>query len=177
MQILKSKRAWLALLPALACASAQAEKSTVESVGDGVLVALPLSAWAMTYHFDDSDGREAMNRAFLTNLGITFALKYSVDKERPDGSDNQSFPSGHTSVTFQSAAFIQRRYGWRYGLPAYAAAAYTGWSRIDADKHYASDVIAGAAIGVLSSLYFTTPYPVTLSAGEGRYGVNLTLEW
>ncbi len=84
-------------------------------------------------------------------LGITGAatqgLKWAIPETRPDGSDRQSFPSGHTSISFAAAASLHKRYGWQAGLPAYAVAAFTGVARVEADKHYAHDVIAGAALG------------------------------
>ena len=79
-------------------------------------------------------------------------------KERPDGSDKHSFPSMHTSVSFTGAAFIQRRYGWKWGIPAYAIASYVGWSRTYAKKHDWWDVVAGAALGAGSAYIFTRPF-------------------
>jgi len=78
------------------------------------------------------------------------------------------------------AAFIHQRYGWEYGIPAYVAASYVAYSRVQADKHFVEDVIAGAAIGIFSSLYFTTPYKgfdVTPLVGNGVYGVSVSSTW
>jgi membrane-associated phospholipid phosphatase len=72
--------------------------------------------------------------------------------------NNAFFPLGHTSTTFQSTALIQKRYGWKYGIPAYALAGFTGYSRINADKHDILDVLAVAAIGIGCSYLFNTPY-------------------
>ena len=69
-----------------------------------------------------------------------------------------SFPSGHSSVSFASAAFLQRRYGWKVGAPAYAVAAYVGWGRVFAKKHHIWDVVAGGAIGAGCAYIFTTPF-------------------
>ena len=82
----------------------------------------------------------------------------AVRKERPDHSDFHSFPSAHTSILFANAAFVQRRYGWKWGLPAYVLATYTGWSRTFARKHDWWDVVAGAAIGAGCSYIFTRPF-------------------
>lgn len=57
-----------------------------------------------------------------------------------------------------SAAFVQKRYGWEYGIPAYLLAGYVGYTRIEANKHDGWDVLAGAAIGVGMSYLFTKPY-------------------
>ena len=75
-------------------------------------------------------------------------------KDRPNGSDDDAFPSGHASTAFQGAAFLHRRYGIEKAWLAYGLAAYTGWTRIDADEHDAGDVLAGAAVGILSSVLF-----------------------
>jgi len=70
-----------------------------------------------------------------------------VDKKRPTGS-NQSFPSGHTSAVFQGAAFIHKRYGLKQAAAAYIGATFVGYSRVESDKHFTEDVIAGAALGI-----------------------------
>ena len=153
--------------------------STIEKSGDTLLLLLPATALATTFYHDDAQGRMQFYKGAGTNLATTLALKYAIDKTRPDGSDNNSFPSGHTSVTFQAASFIHRRYGVAYGLPAYALATYTGYTRIQADKHYLTDVLAGATIGLLSSYAFTTANGVHYAPImiEGRYGVGLSKAW
>ncbi len=96
-------------------------------------------------------------RAFsydLAEAGIvdsvwTTALKYSTQRRRPDGGDRLSFPSGHTSAAFSMATVAERHYGWKVGLPAYAAAAFIGYSRIETNRHNLSDVLAGATLGVI----------------------------
>lgn len=85
-------------------------------------------------------------------------MKYAVKKERPDHSNFHSFPSMHTSVSFAAASFIQRRYGWKWGAPAYVLSTYVGWSRVYGKKHDWWDVAAGAVIGTASSYIFTRPF-------------------
>ncbi len=87
--------------------------------------------------------------AAIVNFGYTELVKVTVRRERPDGSNNQSFPSGHASDGFTWATVFQRHYGWKLGLPAYALAATMGYSRIVRDKHYLSDVVAGATLGYI----------------------------
>lgn len=166
------------LLLLLASSSA---RSDIEGAGDVVAAALPLAGLAATVWYEP--GKEG-TREFVRALGVgaatTAVLKLAIDKDRPDGDGNDSFPSMHSTVAFGSAAFIQQRYGWKYGLPAYGAATFVGYSRVHADRHDWSDVAAGAAIGVLSSNYFTTRYdnvtvtPVT----TGDYvGVSFSVSW
>jgi hypothetical protein len=78
---------------------------------------------------------------------ITTVLKYSVRQERPDSTQRNSFPSGHTTTAFAFAAVVGEEHGWRWGVPAYALATLVGWSRMNDNKHYLHDVLAGATIG------------------------------
>lgn len=80
--------------------------------------------------------------------GVTaMVVKSIVQEPRPDDSDHRSFPSGHTTTAFAFAAAIQQMHGWYWGVPAYALAAFVGLSRINDNKHYLQDVMAGATIG------------------------------
>ena len=163
-------------------ALAQGNKSNTEKAGDLIQVLMPATAYATTFILDDKDGRKQFYRSFLTNLGITYTLKYAINKPRPENNGNHSFPSGHTSSAFQGATFIQKRYGLKYGIPAYIGASFVGWSRIEgeSDKHYLTDVAAGAAIGIFSGYYFTSPYKnlvVTPSASSNAIGLNINYKW
>lgn len=93
-----------------------------------------------------------------TAVAINLVLKNTIHKRRPDGSDLKSFPSNHSMVVFGGAAYLQRRYGWVYGAPAYAVASYVAWGRVYARKHDFWDVLAGAAIGAGCAYVYTTPY-------------------
>lgn len=151
--------------------------NSTEKAGDIIQVLIPSIAYGTTFYLDDEEGRNQFYKSFGTNLAVTYGLKYAVNRERPNGGDH-SFPSGHTSAAFQGAAFIHKRYGINYAIPAYLGAAFVGYSRVDADKHYTSDVIAGAVIGTLSSFYFTTEYQgYTVKPtvnNNGTYGVNVS---
>ncbi len=135
-----------------------AQNKTVETTGDILLIALPSTAMATTLIKGDKKGTWQLSKGFVLNAAVTYTLKKIVKKQRPDLSDYDSFPSGHTSIAFQSAAFMQQRYGWKIGIPFYALASFTAYSRVEAKKHEVSDVIVGAIIGAGSSYLFTTPY-------------------
>jgi len=81
-------------------------------------------------------------------------LKKTSSSERPDGSGNNSFPSGHTATAFMGAELLYQEYKdvsvW-YGISGYVVAAGTGAFRIYNNKHWLSDVVAGAGIGILST--------------------------
>ena len=149
-------------------------------IGDVFLLALPIGAYSTTLYLDDSEGQLEFYKSFGTTVGLTYAFKFGVARERPNEEDNRSFPSGHASATFGAASFIHMRYGLKYAVLPYLAAVYTGYSRVHTEQHYNSDVIVGALIGIVSSWYFTSPYKdVTLQplTKSGYNGVNLTYKW
>lgn len=71
----------------------------------------------------ESLGRELL-RAQVVTQSLTLGVKFAARRERPDGSNKRSFPSGHASGTFATATVLQRRYGWKVGVPAYVVAGY-----------------------------------------------------
>lgn len=156
----------------------QAQNNTIETSGDVLLYALPLTTLATTIILKDGKGTGQFAKGFLVNVITTEALKLVIQKERPNGFDNKSFPSGHTSITFQSAAFVQKRYGWKYGAPVYLLAAYTGYSRVKSKNHFFVDVLAGAALGIGSSYLFTTKYTkdIQVSVVKDDFGTSLALK-
>jgi len=110
-------------------------------------------------------GRDLV-RAQISVVSWTYAIKVAADRTRPNG-DSYSFPSGHASNTFATAMVLQEHFGWKAGLPAFAAAAYTAFSRVTANQHWASDVVMGAAVGVASGR------TVTIQLRETRLSLGL----
>jgi len=96
---------------------------------------------------------------------MTQGVKLAVGRRRPDAG-RFSFPSGHASATFANAAVLQRHFGWKAGLPAYGLASYVAASRLQENRHYASDVIFGAAIGIIAGR------TVTVGRGGGAFAVT-----
>lgn len=157
-----------------------ANDNTIEYVGDALAVIIPATAYGTTFYMDDQDGQIQFYKSIATSTATTFALKFTVKRERPDGSNDRSFPSSHTMFAFQGATFIHRRYGFTYAMAAYFGAAFVGFSRIEADKHYLGDVLAGAAIGSLSSWFFTERYQsvnIQPMVKEGVYGLSIAYSW
>jgi membrane-associated phospholipid phosphatase len=162
--------ACLALLPGPALASDQGwdDAGTVGEIGlVAFSIGLPLARG------DGSGALQAGGSVVAASL-VTQGLKEAFPERRPDGSDNNSFPSHHTSVSFAAAASIQNRYGWEAGIPAQIVAAFVGYSRIEARKHHWYDVVAGAAIGETAGFLITSrhgshvqvfPWGDTQSAG------------
>lgn len=102
-------------------------------------------------------GRMLVSDAFsaaLVAISVN-SLKYSLKVRRPDGTKRNSFPSGHTAVAFMSATMLHKEYGltrspW-FSIGAYAYATGIGLSRILNNRHWVSDVMAGAGFGILST--------------------------
>jgi membrane-associated phospholipid phosphatase len=128
-------------------------------------------------------------QAMIVSGVYTGILKYTVQRERPDGSDSLSFPSGHTSTAFSLATVASHHYGWKIGLPAYALATGIGLSRIEQDRHHLSDVVAGAALGFIVGRTVTrvdgeapgrkrvvSLTPATDARGQGL-GLGLSASW
>ncbi|MCA8964840.1 MAG: phosphatase PAP2 family protein [Planctomycetes bacterium] len=128
--------------------------------GDGVAVGLGVLAvgtgigeWIGG---DGGHATEVLLESFILTDGLTELLKHTVRRDRPGGDGNDSFPSGHTSFAFSMATFLQRRIadcndGWIADLSylAYAPAAYVGIDRMEANRHWPTDVAFGAFLGVL----------------------------
>jgi len=144
-----------ALVPLLVSTPALAlDEDDYKTLSHVLALGLPAVAGGISLARDDTPGLyQLANEAFT--LAATELLKLTVQEVRPNGRDDKSFPSGHTSVSFAAAQYMQMRGGWEYGVPAYIAASLVGYSRVRADEHYWADVLAGAALGIASSYYFT----------------------
>ena len=133
----------------------------LETSGDILQLALPISAGIMTLVEKDYQGTKKLAFSYATALVVTYTLKEVVHKQRPEGRMLfDSFPSGHTTSAFSGASFIQRRYGWKYGKYAYLLAGVVGLSRMEGPDgwHDIWDVLGGAAVGIGSTYLFTKPY-------------------
>ncbi len=146
----------LALVALFAIDSAEA--NDLKALGDALVWALPAAAVTTTFVKQDPAGLWQLGGTYGVSNGVTYGLKSAFENTswgtRPNGED-RSFPSGHTSSAFSSAAYLHFRYGWQYGLPAAAVASLAGYTRIESDKHHLRDVIAGAAIGYGSAFLMT----------------------
>jgi membrane-associated phospholipid phosphatase len=163
------------LLLFLGGTTAGAGSKDLETAGDIGYYALPIAALGMAIANKDPEGAKQFAFATLSTAAVTEGLKLAVNEQAPDGADH-SFPSGHASIAFSSAAFVQIRYGWTYGIPAYLVAAFVGYTRVATDQHYVHDVLAGAAIGILANVIFTSPYcPVTVVPAVGRDSIGVVV--
>jgi membrane-associated phospholipid phosphatase len=107
-------------------------------------------------------------RAQLVAQTLTAGIKLAARRHRPDG-DEFSFPSGHSSVTFATATVLQRNFGWKAGVPAYALASYVAASRVQMKRHFFSDVAFGATLGIIAGR------TVTVGRGRAEFAVAPTI--
>ena len=135
-------------------AASEAGWDTASDIG-----AVVLGAWSAGVPAATGDAHGALQAGMSVGAAYAVAtgLKEAFPETRPDGSDDRSFPSGHTAASFAAAATIYERRGAGEGIPAFALATLVGVSRVEARKHYWYDVVAGAAIGTASGLLLTRP--------------------
>lgn len=150
-----------------------------ELPADIVTGLMPLAAYGLIKYKDDDEGEGQFLRSvgftLLINSSLRYALKDTDWSERPNGSP-YGFPSGHAGFVVSNAAFLSERYGWKYGLPAYAASAYVMYVRVDTDHHRWRDVIAGGLLAYGLSHLFVTPLDATHIApvvGPDYLGIRL----
>ena len=101
--------------------------------------------------------------SYLALGAIVNGIKYTVREPRPDGSSNNSFPSGHTATTFMGAELVRIEYGEEHpwlAVGAYTIATTVGVLRVYNERHWFTDVFAGAGVGILSARigYWLLPY-------------------
>lgn len=118
-------------------------------------------------------------RAQLVTQSLTFGIKASVRRERPDGRGRLSFPSGHASTTFASATVLASHFGWQVAVPGYLVATYVASSRLHENRHNTSDVVFGAALGIAvgQTVRARREAPVTIQPFAWPGGAGVTVEW
>lgn len=137
--------------------SAFAGSDAIDTAGDVGRVLIPAAAAGATLAKKDWDGGKQLFLSLVAAAAVTEGLKAVVHEERPNGGEH-SFPSGHASISFSAATYLQLRYGSWYGIPAFLAAAFVGYSRVESDEHWTKDVLGGAAIGIASGWIFTSRF-------------------
>ena len=143
-------------------AAAKNTNVMVTDILDGVV---PFTGLAVAYFKDDTEGQKQWLRNISVNQCLTWTLwpifnETSLGK-RPNGDPRNSFPSGHVALAMSGATFLDQRYGWRWGAPAYAASAYIAYVRVDENKHHWRDVIASGVLSYGVAMLFVTPKNAT----------------
>ena len=146
-------------------AAAKGANLMATDILDGVVT---LTGLGVAYLKDDTEGQKQWLRNISVNQGLTWSLWPIFNQtslgERPNGDPRNSFPSGHVSLAMSGATFLDRRYGWKWGVPAYAASAYIAYVRVDEDKHHWRDVIASGVLSYGVAMLFVTPDDATYLA-------------
>ncbi|MCU5772416.1 phosphatase PAP2 family protein [Erwiniaceae bacterium BAC15a-03b] len=162
--------------------SALAAHQDLVKFGDTAQIALPITAGVISLYQQDYEGVGQLVEGAIYTAAITQGLKYSIDAKRPNGKPH-SFPSGHTSAASQAAAYLQFRYGWQYGVPAYGIASAVAYSRVRSDNHHWRDVAAGALLAT-SVQYVVTGLNINFTKtlispviDKDNIGFNVTTEF
>jgi hypothetical protein len=130
----------------------------LSTIGDiGNVYGSPVTQFALSGivygvgHFQDNEEARETGYQMARALAYTYAavgvLKVVVDRTRPNG-EKYSFPSGHAAGSFATAPILMKHYGWRAGVPAYLLGVAAGIGRMKDSKHYLSDVVFGATLGL-----------------------------
>jgi len=168
--------AGLVFFATLGSGSTPAFADKIQTAGEILRIALPVAAGAYSLYLQDYDGTLQLVVSEVISEGLSFGLSHVIREQRPNGADFHSFPSDSAAVAFSAASYLQIRYGWAYGLPAYALAAFVGYSRVEAREHHWQDVVAGAVIGWGASELTTVRYnQFAITAYPGAQGSPLGL--
>ncbi len=127
------------------------------------------AGWKGQHNLKDRTILLAMSAA--TMAAVVNVSKRAFKEQRPDSGAKNSFPSGHTATAFMGAEFLWQEYRttqpW-LGYTGYGLAALTGYLRMHNERHWVNDVVAGAAIGMLSTKFAYWLYPKIFHEGSSR---------
>lgn len=141
------------------------EKFTIDDISQYTpfLSVYGLNAFGVKGKNNFKDRTIILGTAYLIMGASVNGLKSTSGVERPDGTSRNSFPSGHTATAFMGAEFLYQEYKdvsvW-YGISGYLVATGTGFFRMYNNRHWLTDVAAGAGIGILSTkiAYWVHPF-------------------
>ncbi|TAG77507.1 MAG: phosphatase PAP2 family protein [Burkholderiales bacterium] len=135
----------------------QAEADTEREIGDVLSYAMPAAVLGYELYRGDKEGALQFTTSFAATTLATEVLKRTTKVERPDRTNDLSFPSGHAARAFSAASYIHRRHGWEYALPAYALATYVGQTRVQAKRHRWGDIAGAVAVSTLATWWLVDP--------------------
>lgn len=172
----------VAVMLAMATLHASAKDDGLKHVTDVLCLAPDATAVGVALAKHDTEGLKQLGLSTATCLAVNYGLELCIRKDRPDGTGHHAFPSTHTAVAFNGSTFLMKRYGWKWGVPAYMVSSFVAWGRVHTDRHDWWDVLGGAAIGAGSAYIFTRPFvknvDVTISPtafGDKGYGLTATV--
>jgi membrane-associated phospholipid phosphatase len=162
------------------------------ALGSGYILAPAIGGLVLAGHYSGNDRFHSYSYApaqgCALNACVSSAIKFSVRRTRPDGSDNLSFPSTHASSLFTIATVTEHYYGKTAGIIGYGIAGYVAISRVAKDVHWTSDVVAGSVLGYIVGRTVSRgtgvvlrPHHVTVppgfDPGEKAYSLILVLRF
>lgn len=175
----------MSVLALIVPTGAFAGKNTkIETAGTAIAISLPLVAGGISLlHHQDWDGVAELTASTVATVGAALILSRIVHEQRPDHSDFHSFPSDTAALAYAPADYLWARYGWEYGVPAYAAAMFVGYSRVNAKKHRWYDVAASSVIAfgcnyaIVTRYHERNRYGVYAMADGDAVGVRFAMNW
>lgn len=144
-------------------------EKNIEKLGTGVAIALPLVAGGIAWFKKDNVGVAQLLVESALTVGTAYALKNIVREQRPNGADYKSFPSETTALAASGSSFLWHRYGWEYGLPAFAMTEFVSYSRVQARQHHWYDTLASSGIAAGYSAILGTRF-------KERYQLDTAVE-
>ncbi len=174
----------LALLLAITCMTAHADDDALRYTTDVMCLLPDATALGVALVKHDTEGVKQLGLSTATSLAVNYGLELCIRKDRPDGTGHHAFPSTHTAVAFNGSTFLMKRYGWKWGVPAYVVSSFVAWGRVHTDRHDWWDVLGGAAIGAGTAFIFSRPFvkdvEVTVSPtafGDRAWGLTATVQF
>jgi membrane-associated phospholipid phosphatase len=148
-------------------ATAMAENKNNILAADILTGVVPLTGLGVAYFTNDTEGQKQWLRNLCVNQVLISGLRLAFNEtslgERPNGNE-YGFPSGHMAAVMAGATFIDKRYGWKWGAPAYAASAFVAYVRVDEDKHHWRDIFASGVLAYGVAMLTVTPENATYLA-------------
>lgn len=164
-----------ALLLLCAGTAAAAGSAGERRTGDALRYLLPVGVLAAEGLRGDFEGARQFGLSFAATTVVTELLKRTTGVERPDGTNDRSFPSGHAASAFAAATYVHRRHGLEAAVPVYALATYVGYTRVHSGRHRWIDVGGAAAIAAASTWTFVDAAPVSVSVGHRQVAVRWSM--
>lgn len=175
---------WLVILAMCIPVTLQAQSKFVKRSTDILCLTPSLTGLVKAVVDKDRKGFIQLGLSTVTGIAVNYGLNACIRKDRPEmpleagWSDHHAFPSTHTMAAFNGASFLMRRYGWKWGVPAYVVSSYVAWGRVNVGKHDWLDVLGGAFVGAGSAFLYTRPFmknkELTIApATFGNHGAGL----
>jgi len=158
-------------------------KTTAGNVATGLAISLPVLAAGIIISKDDRAGAGEWLTATILSVGTVYALNNVISEERPDLRSDHSFPAITTALAASSSTYLWGRYGWRYGLPAFAVSSLVSVSLTQAKKAHWYDTLTSSFIatgyGAVITRRFKSRYNIEthVSALPGGGLVSFSYQW